>query len=76
MRKWYLPLTVLGLGGIGAALLSSRGRAVVSTWLERTSEGPSRFVEWNETAQSELTKIQKALDRIAEHLDPGTERLA
>jgi hypothetical protein len=76
MRKWYLPLTVLGLGGIGAALLSPRGRAVVSSWLERSANDPSKFVEWNETAQSELAKIQKALDRIAEHLDPGHEGLA
>ena len=76
MRKWYLPLTVLGLGGIGAALLSSRGRAVVSAWFETASAGPNKFVEWNDKAQSELAKIQKALDRIAEHLDPGHERLA
>ncbi len=76
MRKWYLPLTVLGLGGIGAALLSPRGRAVVSSWFERTSQDASHFVDWNEAAQSELAKIQKALDRIAEHLDPGHERLA
>ncbi len=76
MRKWYLPLTVLGLGGIGAALLSPRGRAILSSWLEKTSHGQSKFVEWNDTAQTELAKIQKALDRIAEHLDPGHERLA
>jgi len=67
---------VLGLGGIGAALLSPRGRAVVSSWFERNSTGQSNFVDWNDAAQSELAKIQKALDRIAEHLDPGHERLA
>jgi hypothetical protein len=76
MRKWFLPLTVLGLGGIGAALLSPRGRHFVSSLFDRGSEGPSKFIEWNETAQNELARIQKALDRIAEHLDPGHERLA
>lgn len=76
MRKWYLPLTVLGLGGIGAALLSERGRSFLTSLFERSSQGASKFVEWNETAQSELARIQKALDRIAEHLDPGHERLA
>lgn len=76
MRKWFLPLTVLGLGGIGAALLSPRGRHYVSALFDRGPEGASKFVEWNETAQNELARIQKALDRIAEHLDPGHERLA
>ena len=76
MRKWYVPLTVLGLGGIGAALLSPRGRSFVSSLFERGSEGTAKLVEWNDTAQSELAKIQKALDRIAEHLDPGHQRLA
>lgn len=76
MRKWYLPLTVLGLGGLGAALMSQRGRNLVKSLFDRGGEAPSKFVEWNENAQSELAKIQEALDRIAEHLDPGTERMA
>lgn len=76
MRKWYLPLTVLGLGGLGAALLSERGRNFLGSMFERSSEGAAKFVEWNETAQTELARIQQALDRIAEHLDPGHERLA
>jgi hypothetical protein len=76
MRKWFLPLTVLGLGGLGAALFTERGRNVISSLFERGSKGPSKFVEWNDTAQSELARIQEALDRIAEHLDPGHERLA
>ena len=76
MRKWYLPLTVLGLGGLGAALLTERGRKLVTSVFERTPNAPSKFIEWNDTAQSELARIQEALDRIAEHLDPGHERLA
>lgn len=76
MRKWYLPLTVLGLGGLGAALLSPRGRHFVSSLFDRSSSAPGKFIEWNDTAQTELARIQKALDRIAEHLDPGHERLA
>lgn len=76
MRKWYLPLTVLGLGGLGAALMSQRGRNLVKSLFDRGGEAPAKLVEWNENAQSELAKIQEALDRIAEHLDPGTERMA
>lgn len=76
MRKYYLPLTVLGLGGLGAALFTERGRKFLSSMFERGSQAPSKFIEWNDTAQSELARIQEALDRIAEHLDPGHERLA
>ena len=76
MRKWYVPLTVLGLGSLGAALLSTRGRSALRSAFERNAGGKSKFIEWNETAQSELARIQEALDRIAEHLDPGHERLA
>lgn len=76
MRKWYLPLTVLGIGSLGAALFTERGRKLVGSVFEKTPTAPSKFIEWNETAQSELARIQEALDRIAEHLDPGHERLA
>lgn len=76
MRRWALPLTVLGIGGLGAALFTDRGRKLVTSLFERGSQAPSKFIEWNETAQSELARIQEALDRIAEHLDPGHERLA
>ena len=76
MRKWYLPLTVLGIGGLGAALFTERGRKLVGSMFDKTPNAPSKFVEWNDTAQSELARIQEALDRIAEHLDPGHQRLA
>ena len=29
MRRWYVPLTVLGIGSIGAFLLSERGRSTL-----------------------------------------------
>ncbi len=76
MRKWYVPLTLLGLGGLGAALLTERGRSLITSLFDRTSAGSSKFIEWNDAAQSELGRIQKALDRIAEHLEPNHERLA
>lgn len=76
MRKWFLPMTVLGLGGLGAALLSERGRTLIKSLFEHSADAPAKLVEWNDSAQNELAKIQKALDRIAEHLDPSRERLA
>ena len=65
MRKWYVPLAVLGLAGLGALLLTDRGRQTLR-WL---SENLQRAVEWNEAAQRELDRIQIALNRVAESLE-------
>jgi hypothetical protein len=73
MRRWYVPLTVLGLGGIGAFLLSERGKNALRAIFEDLGEAPERWLEWNESAQSELDRLQDALNRIAESLEPSTE---
>ena len=73
MRRWYVPLTVLGLGSIGAFLLSERGRNKLRWLMENFKSAPDRWLEWNESAQCELDRIQAALDRIAESLDPRPE---
>jgi hypothetical protein len=74
MRRWYLPLTVIGLGGIGAFLLSPRGRAVLRDLLEKFQQAPDRLLEdWNDNFENELERIQLALNQIAESLDPNPE---
>jgi len=30
MRRWYVPLTVLGLAGLGALILTQRGRQALA----------------------------------------------
>lgn len=69
MRKWFLPLTVLGIGGLGALVLSERGRKAIVWAMERIDEAPDRFSEWNESAQLELERIQNNLERLAESLE-------
>ena len=69
MRKWYLPMTVMGLGGLGVLLFSDRGRKVVRWTVENLPHAHSQLLEWNETAQRELDRIQKALNQVAESLD-------
>jgi hypothetical protein len=64
---------VLGLGSIGAFLLSERGRNSLRAMSENLDEVPERWLEWNDSAQSELDRIQAALNRIAESLEPRTE---
>ena len=73
MRRWYVPLTVLGLGGLGALLLTERGRSAVRTLVARFQNAPDTLLEINDTLQLELDRIQAALDQIAESLDPHPE---
>jgi len=73
MRRWYRPLTVLGLGGIGALLLTDRGRSVLRAVAEKFWEAPDRLLEWNDSLQSELDRIQHSLDRIADTIEPRPE---
>jgi hypothetical protein len=68
MRKWFLSLAVLGIGGIGALLLSETGRRRLEWLFDRLDEAPDRFAEWNEAAQSELERIQTALNEVADTL--------
>jgi hypothetical protein len=68
MRKWYVPLTVLGLGSIGALLVSDRGRRVLQLAIDRLGEAPDRLLEWNDAAQAELERIQKSLNQLSESL--------
>ena len=75
MRRWYVPLTVLGLGGISAFLLSERGRSALRAIFQRLQQAPDRLLELNDNLQRDLNRIQSALDRIAEsvafHPEPG-----
>ena len=73
MRRWYVPLTVVGLGGIGALLMTERGRALLRNVLERFQEAPDKLLEINDTLQIELDRIQAALDKLADSPDPHPE---
>lgn len=68
MRKIYVPLTLVGLGGLGWLLLTDHGRRVLRWIGENLESGPGRLLEWNEAAQRELDRIQTALNRVAESL--------
>ena len=70
MRRWFLPLTVLGLGSVGAFFLSERGRQTLRALLDGFQKSPEDWSDLNDSVQSELDRIQAALDRIAESIDP------
>lgn len=72
MRKWYVPLTIVGVGGLGAFLLSESGRRAlqgIGRYARWNSQGMS---EWNERAESELQRLQAALSALADSLQPRT----
>ncbi len=73
MRKWFVPLTVLGVGGIGAFLLTTRGRETLRRWRAAFEPSPELWEDWNENARLELERIQDALNQIAESLQPGRQ---
>lgn len=68
MKKWAVPLTVLGLGGLGALAFSRRGRSAVKWMADQFPEAPDKIAAFNDAAQSELDRIQNALNEIAESL--------
>lgn len=74
MRKWAVPLTVLGLGSLGAFAFTRRGRKAVQWAIDQAHDAPERIAEWNETAQSELDRIQDTLNEIAESLQQKPAR--
>ena len=68
MRKWFVPLTMLGIGSLGALILSERGRNALDWIFDRIDEAPDRIADWNDAAQTELDRIQMALNEIADNL--------
>ena len=76
MDKRHENLAALGLGGlgvlvggVGVLLFSGRGRSILRTIAERVWEAPERLKVWNETAQRELERIQRALNHVAESIE-------
>jgi hypothetical protein len=69
MQKWFLPLTVLGIGGLGLLVLSDRGQDAMNWAFKKLDEAPDRLSDWNDRAQEELDRIQLALNRVADSLE-------
>ena len=68
MRRWYVPLTVLGVAGLAALILTERGRQTLR-WLEENFErAPETLLQWNETTQGELERLRAAVTQLADSL--------
>ncbi len=73
MRKWAVPLTVAGIGGIGLLFLATRGRETMRRLLSYLESAPEAIREFNETAEREIARIQNAVDELAESLGTQSE---
>ncbi len=73
MKKWYMPLAILGVGSLGALLLSERGRQALRWVAENFEHHQDKIVEWNDAAQREIERLEEALDRIADSIE-GVQR--
>jgi len=69
MRRWYVPLTVLGLGSISVMLLSERGRNALRALFRDFGRVSGELLEWNDGLRDELDRIHAMLDEVAESLD-------
>ena len=64
MRKWYLPLTVLGLGSLGVLVATERGRGLLRHVGRGLDRAPDQLRDWSEALDDELAKIQTTIDSL------------
>lgn len=69
MRRWYLPLTVLGFASLGVLVLTRRGRRALRWLAENIENAPDTLLQWNETTQRELERLRTAVDQLADSLE-------
>jgi hypothetical protein len=69
MKKWYLPVTVLGLSGLGLLFASERGRQRVRQVFEKLIEHGDPLGEFNKFCEDQLEMIQRNLDRLSDALE-------
>lgn len=66
LHKWYLSISVLGVGGLTALALSPAGRDLLRWAAGKILSSPQQLQQWNDNAERELRRIEAALDNLAE----------
>ena len=74
VRKWTIPLTLAGLGGVGAVLLTERGRNFLRSAVRRVKSEPGCLAAWNDSARDELSHIQQAVREVEQSLSTHPAR--
>jgi hypothetical protein len=73
MRKWFVPLMVLGAGSVGAFFLTDKGRSTLRGWLAKLDDDPEQWEDWTQGAEIELERIKASLNQISQSLGPRSE---
>jgi len=73
MRKWLVTFAIAGASGIGAFLLTDKGRETLRRLRAAFKSDSEPWAGWNDSAQLELERIQAALNQIAQCLEPHGE---
>jgi hypothetical protein len=71
MSRWYLPLTVLGLGSLGVLFGTDRGRRALERASDFLEDLPQDYSEWMDMTDREIAEIQSAVNQIADSLGAG-----
>ena len=70
MRKWWMTAAVVGASGVGAFLLTEKGKESLRRLRARLEADTAADSGWDDSARQELERIQGALNRLAESLEP------
>lgn len=69
MKNWFLPVTVLGLSGLGLVFASEKGRERVRRAFVHILEHGDPLSEFNKFCEEQLETIQRNLDHLTEALE-------
>ena len=69
MRRWYLPLTVLGFASLAVLVLTRRGHQALRWLVDNFEAAPETLLEWNEATQRELERLRTAVAQLADSLE-------
>lgn len=69
MKNWFIPITVLGLSGLGLLCVSQQGQAKLQEFFDRLTRDGDPLGEFNHFLDEQLTAIQSTLDVLAKALE-------
>jgi len=69
MKNWFLPVTVLGLSGLGLLFASERARDRVRRAFDHILEHGDPLHEFNKFCEEQLDIIQRNLELLTEALE-------
>ena len=69
MKNWFVPVTVLGLSGLGLMCATEKGRERLRGFYDRMAEHGDPLAEFGKFVEDQLDTIQQNLDRLSEALE-------